>query len=88
VLIEWDRLLPISERITPERLAHQVPSLNWANTYSDVLALPEGVGDELDRLWTSPHRCAVHAPGWGLTRHLDGARALAGHVSRALTAHR
>jgi hypothetical protein len=88
VLIEWDRLLPITDRITPEQLAHQVPRVNWANTYADVLALPEGVGDELDLLWDSPHPGAVHALGWGLTRHLDAARAVAGRISRAVTAHR
>ena len=88
VLIEWDQLLPIAERIPCERLAHRVPAVNWAGTYSDVLEVPDEVGHELDRLWDTPHPGALHLPGWLVTRPLDGARALADHLSRVLTAHR
>ena len=83
----WDRLRPITERILCERLAHQVPAVNWAGTYSDVLEVPDEVGDELDQLWAAPHPTALHLPGWVVGRHLAGARALASHLSRVLTAH-
>ena len=87
VLIEWDRLRPITDPIGCQRLAHQVPAVNWAGTYSDVLEVPDQVGDELDRLWDAPQPGALHLPEWVVGRPLDGARALAGHLSRALTAH-
>ena len=44
VLIEWDRLLPIDERIPCDRLARQVPAMPWADTYRDVLEVPDEVG--------------------------------------------
>ena len=78
---------PITEPIPCERLAHQVPAVNWAGTYSDVLEVPDEVGDELDQLWAAPHPGTLHLPGWVVSRHLDGARTLAGHLSRVLTAH-
>ena len=87
VLIEWDRLRPITGRIPCERRTHQVAAVNWAGTYSDVLEVPDEVGDELDQLWAAPHPTALHLPGWVGARHLDGAGALASHLSRVLTAH-
>jgi hypothetical protein len=86
VLIEWDQLLPITDPIPCERLAHQVPGVNWAGTYSDVLEVTDEVGEELDRLWSAPQPGALHLPGW-VGGHLDGVRTLAGHLSRVLTAH-
>ena len=85
VLIEWDRLLPITERIPCERMAHQAPAVNWAGTYGDVLEVPDEVGDQLDRLWAAPHPGALRPPG--RARPVDGAGTLVGHLSRALTAH-
>ena len=58
VIIEWDRLLPIPERIPCERLAHQVPAVNWAGTYRDVLEVPTRSGTS----WTG---CGRHRiPAW------------------------
>ena len=79
---------PIGERIPCERLAHQVPTVHWADTYSDVLEVPDEVGEELDRLWDAPDPGALHLPGWLVTRPLDGARTLADHLTRVLTTHR
>ena len=66
VLIEWNRLRPITDPIGCERLAHQVPAVNWAGTYSDVLEVPDQVGDELDRLWDapSPAPCTSRGGSW------------------------
>jgi hypothetical protein len=86
VLIEWDRLRPITEPIPCERLAHKIPAVNWAGTYRDVLDVPDEVGDELDRLWDAPQPGALHLPGWVAGHPLEGARALASHLSRVLTA--
>jgi hypothetical protein len=83
VLIEWDQLRPITSPIGCERLVHQVPAVPWAATYCDVLEVPDEVGDALDLLWDTPH-----SPGWVVARHLDGARNLAGHLTRVLTYHR
>jgi hypothetical protein len=88
VLIEWDRLLPITDPIGCERLAHQVPAVPWSDTYGDVLEVPDQVGDALDRLWDAPHPGALHLPGWVVGRPLGGARTLAGHLSRVLPDHR
>ena len=89
VLVEWAQLLPITGRIPCERLAHQVPGVNWAGTYLDVLEVPDRVGDDLDRLWDHPGSGVVHLPGWVVAgRPLDGVRSLAGHLSRVLTARR
>ena len=62
--------------------------MHWAGTYRDVLEVPDKVGDELDRLWAAPHPGVVHLPRWVLGHPLDGARSLAGHLGRVLTAHR
>ena len=62
--------------------------MNWAGTYSDVLEVPDEVGDELDRLWDAPDPGLVHLPSWVVTRPLDGARTLADHLTRVLTTHR
>ena len=88
VLIEWDRLRPITDPIGCERLAHQSPAVNWAGAYFDVLEVPDQVGDELDRLWDAPQPGALHLPGWVVGHPVDGARTLAGHLSRVLAAHR
>ncbi len=86
MLIEWDRLRPITERIPCQRMAHQIP-LNWAGTHSDVLEVADDVGDELDRLWDAPRPGALHLPGWVVGHPPDRARALASHLNRVLTAH-
>jgi hypothetical protein len=83
VLIEWDQLRPSTDPIPCQRLAHQIPGVTWAATYSDVLEVPDEVGAALDLLWDAPHSL-----GWVVGRHLDGARTLAGHLTRVLTAHR
>jgi hypothetical protein len=88
VLIEWDRLRPITDPITCPRLAQQIPNVTWAGVYSDVLEVPDQVGHDLDRLWDAPEPGAVHLPGWVVGHSLGGARTLAGHLSRVMAAHR
>ncbi|MGB7981148.1 MAG: hypothetical protein WCF36_10205 [Candidatus Nanopelagicales bacterium] len=89
VLVEWDRLLPIDQRIGCERLAGQIPEMNWAGVYTDVLEVPDEIGARLDQLWEHPHAGLVDLASRWATWPLDGARALLTQVTRTLpTAHR
>ena len=76
VLIEWDQLRLIGERIPCEDLARRVPGVDWSGTYRDVLQIPDEIGDDLDQLWAPPRRPR------------DGVGTLVGQLRRALAAHR
>lgn len=84
VLIEWDRLLPLTERVPPEMLAARVPCFAWQTAYGDLQELPADAEGPLDLLWAEPHPGAPHPMGWHVLRRLDSARALAGQLGRAI----
>lgn len=84
VLIEWDRLLPLTERVPAEMLATKVPCFAWQTAYRDLQELPADAEGPLDLLWAEPHPGAAHTLGWYVVRLLDSARALAGQLSRAI----
>jgi hypothetical protein len=58
VLIAWDHLLPIDERIGVAELAARVPEIAWAELYSAVHPLSAIDAERLDRVWASPHPSA------------------------------
>ena len=72
VLVEWDRLLPVEDRIRPEELAARVPGIDWAGLYRPVLHLTGEQSARLDRVWISPHPSALAGrtrwPGRAATR--------------------
>lgn len=74
VLVEWDHLLPVEERIRPEELAARVPEVPWSSLYGPGAPLDDDQSDRLDRVWRAPHpsaspgrsrlsRAAGHLPG-------------------------
>lgn len=58
VLIEWDRLLPVADRILPEELAARVPDVAWREVYRPVQALSDADAHRLERVWAAPHPSA------------------------------
>ena len=71
VLVEWDHLLPVEERIDTEELAARVPDVAWHSLYSPSTALTDEQSERLGRVWLAPHpsarpgrsRFAPHVPG-------------------------
>ena len=66
VLIEWDRLRPITDPIPCQRLAHQVLAVAWAGTYSDVLEVPDRSVTNSTGCGTppSPAHCTSRSGWW------------------------
>jgi hypothetical protein len=62
ILVEWDRLLPIHERVLVAELAARVPEVAWAELYAPVHALEPTDAARLDRVWASPHPSAGAGP--------------------------
>lgn len=58
VLVAWDHLLPVEERIRPEELAARVSGVAWGELYAPAVVLPFRAAHELDRVWTAPHPSA------------------------------
>jgi len=57
-LVQWDHLLPLVERITPEELAARVPAVRWGTLYAAVHRLGAEDAERLDRVWAAPHPSA------------------------------
>ena len=68
VLVEWDRLVPVDERIPLHVLETEVPGLTWAETYASATAVPAPMAADLDALWERPR---VPAGAGGLSSPLD-----------------
>jgi hypothetical protein len=62
VLIEWDHLLTVDDRIRPEELAARAPEVDWAGLYRPELPLTDDQSARLDRVWASPHPSARPGP--------------------------
>ncbi|HEX6888770.1 MAG TPA: hypothetical protein VF143_11740 [Candidatus Nanopelagicales bacterium] len=58
VLVDWDHLLPIDERIRPEELHTRVPGVAWGELYAPAVVLPFRAAHELERVWAAPHPSA------------------------------
>jgi hypothetical protein len=58
VLVAWDHLLPVEERIRPEELAVRVPGVAWGELYAPAVVLPFRAAHELERVWAAPHPSA------------------------------
>ena len=54
VLVEWDRLVPLDDRIPLEVLEAEVPDLPWAETYAPMLGVPAPMAADIDELWDRP----------------------------------
>ena len=57
VLVEWDHLLPVEDRIGPEELSARVPEVAWDAQYGST-TLTEEQADRLERVWRAPHPSA------------------------------
>jgi hypothetical protein len=57
-LVQWDHLLPVIERITPEELVARVPGVQWRTLYASVHRLSAEDAERLDRVWAAPHPSA------------------------------
>jgi len=62
VLVEWDHLLPASDRIATEELAARVPEIPWSSLYAPTHPLADDQAARLDRVWASPHPSARPGP--------------------------
>lgn len=62
VLIEWDRLRPIAERIGVEALVARVPEVPWASLYAPVHALTEDEAARLHSVWGGDRPAARPGP--------------------------
>ena len=58
VLVEWDHLLAVDDRIRAEELAARVPGVDWTGLYRPTLQLTDEQSARLDRVWASPHPSA------------------------------
>jgi hypothetical protein len=58
VLVEWDHLLPVEDRIAVAELAARVPDIAWAELYAPAHRLSATDAERLDRAWASPHPSA------------------------------
>jgi hypothetical protein len=58
VLVEWDHLLPLSERIGTEELSARVPGVAWASLYGPLTELSPVDAERLERVWAAPHPSA------------------------------
>jgi hypothetical protein len=58
VLVDWDHLLPIEERISVDELSTRVPALAWQELYAPVHALSSEDAARIERAWVSPHPSA------------------------------
>lgn len=86
VLIEWDRLLPVDERIRPEELAARVPDVAWQELYGPVLELSPGDAHRLERVWVAPHPSARAARARRVVEEQVVATATSAAASAAATA--
>jgi hypothetical protein len=62
VLVEWDHLLPVADRIAPEELAARVPEIPWSSLYAPTHPLTDDEAARLDRVWAGPHPSARPGP--------------------------
>jgi len=62
VLITWQALLPVAERITPDELAVRVPGIAWDDVYGEVHVISPNAQHALERLWLAPHPAAKAGP--------------------------
>lgn len=62
LLVEWDHLLPVEDRISTEELSARVPDVDWTRTYGPALSLSADQSARLARVWHAPHPSARPGP--------------------------
>jgi hypothetical protein len=82
-LVQWDHLLPLAERITPEELVARVPGVRWRTLYAAVHRLGAEDAERLDRVWAAPHPSA--RPGRSRRRATGPVARRAGPANQAAT---
>jgi hypothetical protein len=58
VLVEWEHLLPATDRIGPEELDARVPDVPWRSLYGSCTPLDAEQSHRLERVWRAPHPSA------------------------------
>lgn len=65
VIVEWDHLRPIEDRITLEQLEADAPDLPWRETYAPMSDVPPPTAAALDLIWAA---ASEHPSPTGATR--------------------
>ena len=76
ILVEWDRLALVQERIEPAALDKYVPTIAWSELYGNVHALTQAQARALDQAWLAADRPPWHGPA-GLVEAVGG---VVGHL--------